>query len=109
MTPSYDFNWNIIWNNWQFIAAGLPLTMLISIGGTIVGLVLGIPIAIGRVRNIRLLSIVLSAYVEVFRNTPLLVQIVWFYYVLPILIHAQLDPLQAGIFAIGLNASAYLS
>ena len=47
-------------------------------------------------------------YVEVLRGTPLLVQLVYIYFVLPV-VGIQLEPIAAGIIALGLNYAAYLS
>ena len=47
------------------------------------------------------------AYVEVFRNTPVLVQLIWFYYAFPIVLGQQLSPFTAATLALILNTSAY--
>jgi polar amino acid transport system permease protein len=105
----YEFDWQVLWDNAGFVAQGIPITLTVSVGGILIGLVLGVPIALGLVSTIPFLPRVLRAYVEVFRNIPLLVQIVWFYYVLPIATGYQIEPLQAGTLAVGLNASAYIA
>jgi polar amino acid transport system permease protein len=43
----------------------------------------------------------------VFRNTPVLVQIIWFYYAFPVLIDVQMPGFAAAVLGIGLNATAY--
>jgi polar amino acid transport system permease protein len=48
-----------------------------------------------------------TAFVEFFRNTPVLVQILWFYYALPILLPFQISPLTAAALGISLNSAAF--
>ncbi|MFM2422148.1 MAG: hypothetical protein RL291_678, partial [Pseudomonadota bacterium] len=48
-----------------------------------------------------------TAFVEFFRNTPVLVQILWFYFALPILIPIEISPFTAAILGISLNSAAY--
>jgi polar amino acid transport system permease protein len=53
--------------------------------------------------------VALGVYVEIFRNVPVLVQVVWIYYVLPIATGVNLPPVLAGILALGLNTGAFFS
>ena len=48
-----------------------------------------------------------TAFVEFFRNTPVLVQILWFYYALPILLPFEISPLTAAALGISLNSAAF--
>jgi polar amino acid transport system permease protein len=104
-----EFDWSVIREYSWYVAQGVPVTLLISGGGILLGLIFGVAIAFGLISRIRVLRWVLRAYVEVFRNTPVLVQIVWFYYVIPIVTGLELGPMQAGVLALGLNASAYIA
>ena len=90
-------------------AAATGTTVWISLAAMALGLVIGTLIAIGLISRSMILRVVLRGYVELFRNTPVLVQIVWFYYVLPMVFGFQLGALGAGILALGLNASAYIA
>jgi ABC-type amino acid transport system permease subunit len=49
------------------------------------------------------------AYIEIIRGTPVLVQLVWFYYCLPILLNVQVPAMAAAIIALSLHVGAYLS
>jgi glutamine transport system permease protein len=104
-----EFEWSVVAEYSGFVAAGIPITLLVSVGGIILGIALGVPFAILRVRAWRPIRWLLLAYIELFRNTPVLVQIVWFYYVFPIITGVNIPPLQAGTIAIGLNTSAYIA
>jgi polar amino acid transport system permease protein len=74
--------------------------------GFILGFILGITLAILRLSNDKILSLISSSYIDLIRGTPLLVQILIIYFGLPSL-GIYFDPITAGILAIGLNSGAY--
>ena len=77
-------------------AAGV--TLLYAFATVVGGIVIGVICGLGLLSRRRWLTIPLEGYVEVFRCTPLLVQIVWFYYALPILLNFSLPAwLAAGL------------
>jgi len=77
-------------------AAGV--TLLYSFATVVGGIVIGVICGLGLLSRRRWLTLPLEVYVEVFRCTPLLVQIVWFYYALPILLNFSLPAwLAAGL------------
>jgi polar amino acid transport system permease protein len=77
-------------------AAGV--TLLYSFATVVGGIVIGIICGLALLSRRRWLTLPLEGYVEVFRCTPLLVQIVWFYYALPILLNFSLPAwLAAGL------------
>ena len=55
----------------------------------------------------RLINWPATAFVEVFRNTPVLVQIIWFYYAFPILTGIDVNPFLAAVLGISLNTAAF--
>ena len=72
-------------------------------------MVLGLVVAVGRLSSSRVLSFVSATYVEVFRDTPVLVQLFWVYYVLPVLLGIRIDALTASIIGLTLHSAAFLS
>jgi ABC-type amino acid transport system permease subunit len=48
-------------------------------------------------------------YTDFFRTTPPLVQLIWIFYVMPIVLHVSLSPVTSGVVALSLNAGAFLS
>jgi polar amino acid transport system permease protein len=58
-------------------------------------------------REARWIHLPATAFVEFFRNTPVLVQILWFYYALPILLPFSISPLAAAALGISLNSAAF--
>lgn len=84
---------------------------LVTIGYTaatiLLGLIVGLVIGIGRLSRSRLMNIPLVAFIEVFRCTPLLVQIVWVYYALPVLLGLQMPAWLAGILTLSCYTGAF--
>lgn len=91
----------------------LPLLsrgLLLTVAATVSGFVLAVGIAfvagLATLSRFRAVRVVVKAYVEVFRGTSALVQIYFFFFVLPFL-GVNLSPLVAGVAALGLNFGAY--
>lgn len=90
------------------LAKGAVLTMKFAVASMVLGLIVGLLVALVRIGSNRLLSAIAQGYVSLMRGTPLLVQMFVVYYGLPD-IGISLDPTAAGIFTLTLNAGAYLS
>lgn len=88
---------------------GLKFTVEITIGAFLLAVALGLVVALMRL-NSRLLVFYVpaTAYVEILRGTPLILQLFFAYFALPSA-GIELSPLSAGIIGLGLNTSAYLS
>lgn len=104
----YQFDWATTWIAMKYIIQGVDVTIGVSVTALILAILIGLPIGVLRTRD-TLLARLLNIYVEVFRNIPVLVLIVWVYYVLPILIGLNLSPIVAGTLALTLNTSAFLA
>jgi His/Glu/Gln/Arg/opine family amino acid ABC transporter permease subunit len=105
----YTWDFTVVQKGLGFLLAGLGITILVTVASVVMGLVLGLILALARVSRIRPLGWVAYGYVEFFRNTPLLIQLIWLYYCLPILVGLNIPPLLSGILALGLNSAAYLA
>ncbi len=86
---------------------GLELTVLIALVVLLLSVVLAVPVAVLRMSRSPLVRIPIDAYVELMRATPLLLQLIYIYYVLPGA-GIRLDPLSASIIGLTLHYSAYL-
>lgn len=109
MNIIFDFNWAGVVEFLPRLVEGLYYTLLVSVVGIAIGFVLGAFIGLGRISRFRVVYGLATVYVEVIRGTPLLVQAIWIYYALPIIIQVQMEPLVAGILVIALNAGAYIA
>ena len=96
------------------VVEGLKNTLLIAITGLIIGIIIGTLIATVRVipkykRLPRVLNGFCSFYVGLFRGTPIVVQLLIFYYVLLPLMGVKMSGVQVSMMVFGLNSGAYIS
>lgn len=103
------FNWAGVIDFIPALLEGLRYTLLVSVVGLLIGFALGAIFGLMRISRFGVLRALASVYIEVFRGTPLLVQAMWIYFALPLLIEVRIPSLSAGIIVIGLNAGAYIS
>lgn len=108
---------SIVTENWQVFLLGAGVTLLISVIGTIIGSVIGL--LIGTVRTIpvpekgakkiilKVANAILTAYVEFFRGTPMIVQAMVIYYGSAMAFGINMDAIPAGIFIVSINTGAY--
>jgi len=89
-----------------FLLQGLWNTLYISSTAFVIGFFLAITMTPLRTFAKEITEPFIAAYIEVFRGTPLLVQLLFIYFGLPAL-GVKLDPVTAGIVALGLNSAAY--
>jgi glutamine transport system permease protein len=104
-----DFDWSVIWSSTPELLEGVKLTVFIAafglIGGFIVGLIAGMFRAYGPVA----LNVLAQVYIELIRGTPIVVQVMFLYFALPLLAHIRIDGLTAAIITITVNSGAYLA
>jgi polar amino acid transport system permease protein len=100
-------DWRVPLRYWPLLAQGLALTFQITVVVTILGLLLGIFVAAGRLSRHGWINKPVAGYVEIFRGTPALIQLYWFFYCLPIFLGLRLPGLTAIIVALTLNVGAF--
>ncbi|MBT5072206.1 MAG: amino acid ABC transporter permease [Kordiimonadaceae bacterium] len=106
---NFEFRFDIVWNNFPLLLEGIQTTIVLSLLTMALGTIIGLFVAIIRLRVRRAYAVPLIIYVEVFRGTPGLIQIVWIYYCLPIVTGLQLDAITSLVIAMALNVGSYLS
>ncbi|MGB3437274.1 MAG: ectoine/hydroxyectoine ABC transporter permease subunit EhuC [Actinophytocola sp.] len=89
------------------IADGLLLTVEATLGGIVIATVLSFVFGLAMLSRSRTVRVVARIYVEIWRGTSEVVQLLWIYFVLPVLIGYRIVPLVAGIVVLGLNFGAY--
>ncbi len=104
----YQFRFDVVWNNIGFLMEGLSLTLLLSFLALVISMALGLVVAVVRLSKNRGVSFVAATYVEFFRDTPVLVQLFWVYYVLPILLDIQISAFGAALIGLTLHSAAFL-
>lgn len=99
---------NFLSEYYQMYIDATITTLEVSFIALIIGLILGIIICIAKVGTIKIFKIIATIYVEIIRNTPILVQIMIIYFALPE-IGIKFSPFMSAIIALSLNSAAYVS
>lgn len=105
----YEFRWDTVWGSYDFLMSGLQTTVLVSALSLVLAMIGGLIIALldmSRFRSLRLIGISVG---EIVRNTPILVQLLWVYYVLPIVFNVRIESLVALIIGLGVYQAAFIS
>ncbi len=101
------FDWSVVWHNAGALLEGIKLTVLLAVTTMVISIPGGIVLALMRLSNVRAVSMASAAFVELFRNLPLILVVYSAYYVMPVATGLNLSPLTTGIVALSLNVSAY--
>ena len=103
--------WNFapVWANADLLALGLLNTLKVTGAALAFGVPLGLVLALMRLSPRRLLSWPASAVIEVFRTTPPLVQLFWFFFALPILIKVEMTPYVAAVLTFSIQSAAFFA
>ena len=114
---AYQLNWELVRSMefgvvWQYrlpLLKGLGTTLFLTAVAGVLGLFFGTILAILSQSPIAPVRWIVVAYVEVFRNTPILVQLIWIHFAMPVLTGVNTTALESGVLAVTLQASAYFS
>ena len=104
---NYRWNFAPLLDNPELWLAGAIGTLRLFVICLAVGLSLGLVVGLLRLSSKRWLRWSATAFVEFFRNTPVLVQILWLFFALPILLPVEVSPLLAAALGISLNSAAF--
>ncbi len=91
------------------VVQGAGVTLYASSLAFVIGLVLGVMLMVVRVAGGTIARTLVVVYVSAMRGTPLLIQLLIAYYVLPAIFGINISPIAAGILALALNTTAYVS
>lgn len=100
-------------DNLMFMLQGAGLSLLLAAIAVIFGLILGTLGASAKLSKFTILRVIGNIYVEVIRGTPMLLQILFFYLAVPMLIQSitgerfNADPIICGLIALSINSGAY--
>lgn len=104
-----EFDWSVVWQAVPALARGARLTVLIALAGLAGGLAIGLVAGLVRAYGPRAANALAFAYVELIRGTPIVVQVMFIYFALPMLAEIRIGPVAAAVVAIVVNAGAYIA
>jgi polar amino acid transport system permease protein len=102
-------NFQVVLDNWRYLADGLKVTLEIALAATIGGMALGLLGAIGRLHGGRLINALVKLYVDFFRTVPLAIQLIWVYFALPIFLNTSIPRFWAAAIAFSLYEGSYFT
>jgi len=102
-----NLDWNVIWTSRHALLEGVAMTIGLTVLTMLLAVPGGILLALMRLSSHRLLSAASLAFVEFFRNLPLILVIYWAFYVMPMAFDVQFSALTTALVALVLNVSAY--
>jgi len=105
----YQISLESLWENKIFLIEGTQTTLLVTVFALTIALLMGLITGLCKTSKHKLFSLPATFYVEIFRNTPELVQLIWIYYCLAILTGLNLQAVTACCIALGLNSGGYLA
>ncbi|CDX43900.1 glutamate and aspartate transporter subunit; membrane component of ABC superfamily [Mesorhizobium sp. ORS 3359] len=104
---NYSFDFQSVTRNLGPLFDGLAVTLQLTVAANAIGLTLGFVLALLLMSPWRLVRLPVILFVEFFRCTPALVQIIWFFYCVPMLFNVFLGSITMGILALGFNLAAF--
>ncbi len=109
MATGFEFKFSVIWESIPILLTGVKLTIIITIFGLLLGFVLGASSGLMKISRNVILRKIAGAYIESIRGTPIMVQVMFIYFGLPLALGMRVPPIMAGVAAIGINSGAYIA
>jgi len=103
----YQWDFTFLFKYSSLIASGIVVTLAFTIATIVAGALLGLIIGMARLNCGRFISGIIVFFVEIFRCTPPLVQLVWFYYALPVLMQVEISGISAAFIVLTLYVASF--
>ncbi|QCR36649.1 glutamine ABC transporter permease GlnP [Nissabacter sp. SGAir0207] len=104
-----QFEWSAIWPALPILLEGAKMTLWISILGLLGGLFIGVIAGFARAVGGWISSHIALVFIELIRGTPIVVQVMFIYFALPMMIPVRIDPFSAAVVTIIINSGAYIA
>lgn len=102
-------DWGVIWDALPNLLEGLKTSLAITLLVIVISAVAAVPVALARMAEFDLIRWIAQGYIELFRCTPVLIQLFWMFYALPILLDIRLSGFVAAVIAISANLTAQVA
>jgi polar amino acid transport system permease protein len=103
----YQFDFSFLQGSVEALLKGLRVTLELALAANVMGLVLGFVLCLLVMSRWQIVRWPAQLFIEFFRCTPALLQIVWFFYCIPMMVDYFIDPIAMGVLALGLNLTAF--
>jgi polar amino acid transport system permease protein len=105
----YRWDFTPVLANADLLAVGLLNTLKVTAVALVCGVALGLALALLRLSGRRLLAWPAGFVIEVFRTTPPLVQLFWFFFALPLLVGIEMTPFLAACVTFSIQSAAFFA
>ncbi len=104
-----------VWEYKDFLLKGAVVTVQMTFGALILGLILGVLVGLSRISRNKVLNVISGIYLTIIRGTPMLLQILFIFLAVPQFLRlilgtpVSMNPIVAGTIGIGINSGAYVA
>jgi glutamine transport system permease protein len=105
----FTFEWKVMIETFPLLLSGVKLTILITLVGLFFGFIIGAAAGLMKLSKHLFFRKLGGVYVESIRGTPLIVQVMFLYFGIPMAVGMRISPITAGIVAIAVNSGAYIA
>ena len=103
----YEWDFSILWGYRWLLLQGLGVTVAFTAATVIGGLTIGMTAAICLLSRFKILRGIALGFIEIFRCTPVLVQLIWCYYALPMIAGIEMTPITASLLALSCYGGSF--
>ena len=107
VSKMYNWDFYTVLMSFDLFLMGVWKTFLYTVGSILIGIVVGLMACFARLSRFAILRLAARSYQELFRCTPLLVQILWAYYALPMLLGFTISNTTAGLMVLSLYVGSF--
>lgn len=104
---SYNLDFSGVFEGYESLLKGFEITFELTVAANLMGITLGFVVALLVMSPTKALRLPATLFIEFFRCTPAIIQIIWFFYCIPILFDVFFDSVTMGVLALGLNLTAF--
>lgn len=103
----YNWDFYTVLQSFDLFLDGIWTTFLYTVGSVVLGVIIGLLACFARLSRFAALRVIARSYQELFRCTPLLVQILWAYYALPMVLGVTISNTTAGLLTLSLYVGSF--
>jgi len=104
-----DYNWNVVFRNYELLIQGLAITVQVTLISVLIGFLIGGIVCSARLSKTNLIKNFAKGYILFFRATPEMILIFWAYFCVPMIFEFKVSGFWTGSVALGLVTAAYLA
>lgn len=106
---TYQFRFDVVWQNLPFLLDGLGMTVFLSFVSLLISIFGGLFLAVLALSRSAVVRGVNLAFGEIIRSTPILVQLFWVYYVIPLAFDIRMSATTATLVGLSIYSSAFIA